>query len=150
MIITKLPNSEQSYKGKVKTHNYKYGSSIFSIMSSVNEFLEEILDTCGGLGRFQWLLLVSVIFGKISITWTTLMMSFGGAIPDWACQWGNGTEVYENIASKTQTCSPPTNYSELSCTRKMFDDSMNTVVNEVTMILILLSCIIPRFTMKTT
>jgi hypothetical protein len=23
-VITKLPNSEQSYKGKVKTHNYKY------------------------------------------------------------------------------------------------------------------------------
>jgi hypothetical protein len=22
-VITKLPNSEQSYKGKVKTHNYK-------------------------------------------------------------------------------------------------------------------------------
>jgi hypothetical protein len=22
LIITKLPNSEQSYKGKVKTHNY--------------------------------------------------------------------------------------------------------------------------------
>ena len=22
MVITKLPNSEQSYKGKVKTHNY--------------------------------------------------------------------------------------------------------------------------------
>jgi hypothetical protein len=23
-VITKLPNSEQSYKGKVQTHNYKY------------------------------------------------------------------------------------------------------------------------------
>jgi hypothetical protein len=24
-VITKLPNSEQSYKGKVKTHKYIYG-----------------------------------------------------------------------------------------------------------------------------
>lgn len=100
-------------------------------MSTISDFLEETLEACGGLGRFQWLLMASIIGGKISITWTTLMMSFGGAIPDWHCEWGNGTKTFDNITGKSQTCSSPTNYSELTCTRKIYDNSMHTVVNQV-------------------
>ncbi|XP_063443225.1 solute carrier family 22 member 21-like [Mytilus trossulus] len=99
-------------------------------MSSVSEYLENTLEECGGLGRFQWLLIASIIGGKISITWTTLMMSFGGAIPDWSCQWGNETTILQNITIESKTCHPPQNYSDLECVRKVYDDSMHTVVNQ--------------------
>ena len=29
-VITKLPNSEQSYKGKIKAHKYSVGTRFFS------------------------------------------------------------------------------------------------------------------------
>ncbi|CAG2187838.1 OCTN [Mytilus edulis] len=99
-------------------------------MSSVSDYLENTLEECGGLGRFQWLLIASIIGGKISITWTTLMMSFGGAIPDWSCQWGNDTTIFQNITIESKTCHPPQNYSDLACVRKVYDDSMHTVVNQ--------------------
>lgn len=110
---------------------HQWNNYLAGVMTSVSDFLEEILEECGGLGRFQWLLLGSIICGKVSITWTTLMMSFGGAIPDWRCEWGNDTVTYENITGESQTCSTPTNHSDLTCIRKVYDDSMHTVVNQV-------------------
>ena len=100
-------------------------------MTTVSEFLEDILEKCGGLGRFQWLLLASIIGGKITITWTTLMMSFAGAIPEWSCKWGNETDIHKNITTKPKTCTPPKNFTELGCVERVYDIEMNTVVSEV-------------------
>jgi hypothetical protein len=45
-VITKLPNSEQSYKGKVKTHNYinRQNQSI-SVLSLMLANFEQAFDT---------------------------------------------------------------------------------------------------------
>ena len=47
--------------------------------SDLNEYLENIIDDLGGLGRFQWILIIIVLGSKISVAWSTLMMTFGGA-----------------------------------------------------------------------
>jgi hypothetical protein len=48
--------------------------------SDLNEYLENIIDDLGGLGRFQWILIIIVLGSKISVAWSTLMMTFGGAV----------------------------------------------------------------------
>lgn len=101
-------------------------------MSSISDFLENTIQKCGGLGRFQWMIIGSVLGGKISVTWSMLMMSFSGAIPDWSCQWGNQSE-YILTLNTTQTCNPPSNYSGFTCTKKNFDPSLHTVVSEVSL-----------------
>ena len=62
--------------------------------SDLNEYLENIIDDLGGLGRFQWILIIIVLGSKISVAWSTLMMTFGGAVPEWHCNWKtvNGVE----------------------------------------------------------
>jgi hypothetical protein len=101
-------------------------------MSSISEFLENTIQKCGGLGRFQWMIIGSILGGKISVTWSMLMMSFGGAIPDWSCQWGNQS-AYVLTLNATQTCNPPSNYSGFTCTKRNFDTSLHTVVSEVSL-----------------
>ena len=45
-VITKLPNSEQSYKGKVKTHKYIYRQNQSTTNTSI--FLQLDLTCCLG------------------------------------------------------------------------------------------------------
>ncbi|CAG2199735.1 OCTN [Mytilus edulis] len=59
-----------------------------------------------------------------------LMNSFGGAIPNWSCQWGNQSSFTVDIHGTYNTCSAPSNYSDLICVRKTFDPSLHTVVSE--------------------
>jgi hypothetical protein len=43
-VITKLPNSEQSYKGKVKTHNYRTEcDNIHKVIEQHGEYMENFL-----------------------------------------------------------------------------------------------------------
>ncbi|VDI60528.1 MFS transporter, OCT family, solute carrier family 22 (organic cation transporter), member 4/5 [Mytilus galloprovincialis] len=98
--------------------------------ASVTDFLEDTLKKCGGLGRFQWMIIASVLGGKVSVTWSMLMMSFGGAIPNWSCQWGNQSSFTVDIHGTDNTCSAPSNYSDLICVRKTFDPSLHTGVSE--------------------
>jgi hypothetical protein len=55
-VITKLPNSEQSYKGKVKTHNYinifdiyvtEYGTALTTILPILFLYLNTVIVTAG-------------------------------------------------------------------------------------------------------
>jgi hypothetical protein len=59
-LITKLPNSEQSYKGKVKTHNYinrqnqsttgklsEYGTALTTILPILFLYLNTVIVTAG-------------------------------------------------------------------------------------------------------
>jgi hypothetical protein len=66
--------------------------------SDLNEYLENIIDDLGGLGRFQWILIIIVLGSEISVAWSTLMMTFGGAVPEWHCNWKtvNGVEYTTN------------------------------------------------------
>jgi hypothetical protein len=45
-VITKLPNSEQSYKGKVQTHNY-YGTALTNILPILFLYLNTVTVTTG-------------------------------------------------------------------------------------------------------
>ncbi|KAK3095465.1 hypothetical protein FSP39_015004 [Pinctada imbricata] len=109
-------------------------------MTKANELLERIIDQCGGLGRFQALAIVVFLISKGSVTWSTMMMAFGGAIPDWWCLWnnqsisqqtGNGSHIVRSLKS----CSAPRqgneSSGEISCSSREFATDKWTVVSEV-------------------
>ncbi|CAG2192065.1 OCTN [Mytilus edulis] len=60
-------------------------------MTDLNEYLEETIDKIGGFGPFQWILVLLIFGSKITDNWSTLMMTFGGAVPNWRC---NLTTLY--------------------------------------------------------
>ncbi|VDI81806.1 MFS transporter, OCT family, solute carrier family 22 (organic cation transporter), member 4/5 [Mytilus galloprovincialis] len=99
--------------------------------SDVNEYLENILDDVGGLGLFQWILITIVLGSKISVSWSTLMMTFGGAVPDWHCFWTtvNGTEYYTN-QTFMKTCELYNTSEPVMCQSQIYDPDMATVVSE--------------------
>ena len=100
-------------------------------MATISEYLDATLEKCGGFGRFQLLVIGNIFLGEISVAWSILMMTFGGAIPDWYCKWGNDTSILKDINSTVKSCSPPSNYSHLKCSEKVFDASLRTIVAEV-------------------
>jgi hypothetical protein len=104
----------------------------------VNELLENIVSETGGLGRFQFIIISLINFGKFPITWSIMMMTFGGATPDWWCyDFRNSSILKEdkNIYNKSMVTSffkmCNVNGSE-SCNSVYFDPDMNTVISEVT------------------
>ncbi|XP_062570126.1 solute carrier family 22 member 4-like [Saccostrea cucullata] len=106
-------------------------------MTSLNVLLEDVIDKCGGFGRFQWTVVSLAMLSKVACAWGILMMQFGGAIPDWWCQWSNQTLFslkYTNHSSSFESykvCSPPQNESSFSfCSNFRFSTDMNTAVNE--------------------
>ena len=117
-------------------------------MKTTSEYLEQVLEETGGFGRFQVLLHGSILLSKVSITWSLLIMAFAGAEPDWWCLYPNTTltPALSNYSSAAvagsnvtpaalgtlrayKACTPPSN--ETSCQAFLFDDSMNTIINEV-------------------
>jgi hypothetical protein len=98
----------------------------------VNDYLENILDDLGGCGRFQFLLTFYVLGTKVVVSWSALMMSFGGAVPEWSCTWEDSLgEKYMPNATFTKKCSIENSSMDFTCVNKQYDDSMSTVVNEV-------------------
>ncbi|XP_071143317.1 solute carrier family 22 member 4-like [Mytilus edulis] len=97
----------------------------------LNEYLENLLLELGGLGRFQFVLTLIVYGSKATIAWSTLMMSFGGAIPDWTCTWKTdlGNEYISN-SSFINKCSFKNNSDDVHCDSKAYDTSMSTIVSE--------------------
>ncbi|XP_048746739.2 organic cation transporter protein-like [Ostrea edulis] len=114
-------------------------------MKTVSEYLENVLQETGGFGKFQFLLHGSILFSKVSITWSLLIMAFAGAAPDWWCVYSNATHVpavsnnsaignstvhsvVHDVLQACKTCTPPANDS--ICQVFVFDDSMKTIINE--------------------
>ena len=98
----------------------------------LNEYLENVIDDIGGLGLFQWMLIIIVLGSKVSVGWSLLMMAFGGATPDWYCDWK--TEAGDNYTLNKQynkICSWDNTSISLVCAEKHFDPGMATVVSEV-------------------
>jgi hypothetical protein len=79
-------------------------------MKTVSEYLENVLQETGGFGKFQFLLHGSILFSKVSITWSLLIMSFAGAAPDWWCVYSNSTHVpgASNYSISTDISATPT------------------------------------------
>ena len=104
----------------------------FQIKMDLSEYLEKVIDDIGGLGRFQWMLIIIVLGSKATIAWSMLMMAFGGAIPDWYCDWK--TEAGDNYTFNKQSnkkCSWYNTSISLVCAEKHFEPRMSTVVSEV-------------------
>lgn len=98
----------------------------------LNEYLENLLYRLSGLSLFQFLLTLIVYGSKASVAWSTLMMSFGGADPEWTCTWktenGFSVRMNESIYNK---CNFESNFSSVRCESRQYDGSMHTTVNEV-------------------
>ncbi|XP_060063863.1 solute carrier family 22 member 21-like [Ylistrum balloti] len=117
-------------------------------MSATSAYLEGLIDECGGFSKFQVIIFTIVMTSKFSATWSTLMMTFAGAIPDWDCIYDESlgtlsnqsvvtnTSMYdENFSNSSyQQCQPPENATADRCMEYRFKDDMNTVVNEWTLV----------------
>ncbi|XP_062619785.1 solute carrier family 22 member 4-like [Saccostrea cucullata] len=105
-------------------------------MDAISDLLEDIVKECGGFGKFQWILILILFGTKITVTWSMLMMTFGGATPDWWCNVSKMKSSY-NLTSWTNSsaselfkkCHPPANMTG-SCDSMSFSSEMNTVVSE--------------------
>ncbi|XP_060063907.1 solute carrier family 22 member 6-A-like [Ylistrum balloti] len=106
-------------------------------MSATSAYLEGLIEQCGGFSRFQWIMFSFMIYSKIAVTWTMMMMTFAGAVPNWQCGFTNqsipGTNQsmdVNNIYYIDKQCFPPENMSVQNCQEFKFSDGMSTVVNE--------------------
>ncbi|KAL4241074.1 hypothetical protein ACF0H5_001852 [Mactra antiquata] len=94
---------------------------------SYNVQLEDIIRDTGGCGRFQWITAIIVHASTCITSWSMLAMTFNGQQPDFMCSKadiGNSSvnqSVFDNVCHVNQTD---------SCGGYIFNDDMNTVVNE--------------------
>ncbi|XP_063402940.1 solute carrier family 22 member 6-A-like [Mytilus trossulus] len=101
-------------------------------MTDLNEYLEETIDDIGGFGLFQWILVILIFGSKITDNWSTLMMTFGGAVPNWICNLTtlDGLEINEYNISDLEFCELTTSNSSVKCNSRLFEPEMSTVVSE--------------------
>ncbi|KAJ8313015.1 hypothetical protein KUTeg_010388 [Tegillarca granosa] len=76
-------------------------------MKVTSEWTEKLILECGGFGRYQIILIIVLFFfGKMSPTWSLLVMSIAGAIPDWWChETGLDNITRRNNSEYFQKCS---------------------------------------------
>lgn len=104
-------------------------------MSSSGQILEDLLEECGGFGRFQTMLLVTVLLSKMCTAWSQFMMTFAGAYPDWWCDW-NTTDAMTSLTDQNnslyKTCDIAVNNTNVTneCSRYIFDETMTTAISE--------------------
>ncbi|VDI42438.1 Hypothetical predicted protein [Mytilus galloprovincialis] len=102
-------------------------------MTDLNEYLEETIDNIGGLGRFQWIIIVLLFGSNISDNWSNLMMAYGAAVPNWRCDMTsleglNFTKA--NNISDLKICEFKDNSISIMCKSRLYDPGMSTVVSE--------------------
>ncbi|XP_061184251.1 solute carrier family 22 member 15-like [Saccostrea echinata] len=102
----------------------------------LNHLLENVLLDTGGLGCFQFIIIAVINLVKFPITWSVLMMTFGGATPDWWCDdYRNSSMLEEDKDAGNESvtsflfkkCS--VNGSD-ACRDVHFDSDMNTIISE--------------------
>ncbi|VDI77243.1 Hypothetical predicted protein [Mytilus galloprovincialis] len=118
-------------------HNQNVAPSFSALLpdermsSEVNEYLENVLENIGGCGRFQFLLNFFVLGTKTVVAWSTLMMSFGGVVPDWTCTWNTDSgDKYMPNSTFVKQCSISNSTINPICSSRQFDSSKSTVVSE--------------------
>jgi len=97
---------------------------------SYSGLLEDLIHDVGGCGRFQWLTAFIGQTGKAIVAISMLAMTFNGQQPDFYCTTdrmhernGSGSALKYDNECKAKNVS--------QCDGYIFDESMNTVVNEV-------------------
>jgi len=96
---------------------------------SYSGLLEDLIHDVGGCGRFQWLTALVGQLGKAITAFSMLAMTFNGQQPSFYCKSQNDDiNMSEMVPAYGKDCSP-NNVTE--CGGYVFEDSMNTVVNEV-------------------
>lgn len=118
--------------------------------SEVNKLLEGILEETGGMGRFQFITITLINLCKVPITWSVLMMMFGGATPDWWCGGSRNSSLVsmdeytdaDNETMVTSSFKVCNMNGSLDCTFKVFDSDMNTIISEVTKFYLKKKCMV--------
>ena len=88
--------------------------------------LGEIIEETGGLGKFQIIIWLFVELCTLGHSWSLLLMSFGGAKPDYFCSNSiNGSELVENTTDVCQLT------DGTKCSAWTFAPDMRTIVTEV-------------------
>lgn len=96
---------------------------------SYSLLLEDLIHDVGGCGRFQWLTAIIGQSAKTIVAMSMLAMTFNGQQPDFYCthdHWTTNNSITEPTFDKQ--CEPE---NVTVCNGYVFEDSMNTVVNEV-------------------
>ncbi|XP_076078961.1 solute carrier family 22 member 6-A-like [Mytilus galloprovincialis] len=114
-------------------HKVLHNIQIRTQMTDLNEYLEETIDNIGGLGRFQWIIIVLLFGSNISDNWSNLMMAYGAAVPNWRCDMTsleglNFTKA--NNISDLKICEFKDNSISIMCKSRLYDPGMSTVVSE--------------------
>ncbi|XP_067669707.1 organic cation transporter protein-like [Haliotis asinina] len=95
--------------------------------------VEEIIEEIWTFGRFQKIMLVTVLGPRGLLGWSMLVMSFTGTIPDWWCipgsEGGNHSHHVNVSFDNTTFHKCYTDDDNATCIRK-YSDTYNTIVNE--------------------
>lgn len=93
--------------------------------------MESLMEEAGTRGRFQVLMVTAFKVGMLPVAWSMMQMSFVGLVPDWWCEPPSGSIFsYGNWSRDNATFHSCTRQNE-TCQNLIFDDSVRTVVNEV-------------------
>jgi hypothetical protein len=104
----------------------------------LNVLLENLITECGGVGRFQIVMIVIANALKLPVAWSMNMMAFGAAVPDWWCSddvieqnsTNDGADIMTPNHTAYQSCTA-VNTSQACSSYVWGDRDMRTVVSEV-------------------
>lgn len=91
--------------------------------------LEDLVHRMGGCGRYQWLTAIIVQSAKAIAAMSMIAMTFNGQQPDFRCR--GLVETPERDISFDNECKPENRTCDDGYDFENFEDSMDTIVNEV-------------------
>ncbi|XP_005092909.1 solute carrier family 22 member 7 [Aplysia californica] len=87
---------------------------------------EDLIDDLGGMGRFQILLIISVISCQFFTGWSMLQMSYAGLIPSFRCIVEDSVNVTRNTNQSLDVCE----VNGTVCSSYAFSGPAQTVITE--------------------
>ena len=122
------------------TEKHSGSSNGKTVSPDTHDDLEKLLDYIGGHGPFQFFVWTVGFGTKACVAGVFLFMSFAGATPDFWCasaSGGNGSEgmkeveMWKSVNGTENSLFKACSVNETSCSSFVFEDSMTTIVNEV-------------------
>lgn len=99
-----------------------------------SSLLEDLVTSTGGCGKFQWVTAIIGQSAKAIAAFSMLAMTFNGQQPNFYCHVRPETTSNTSVTPTFDKVCEPENVS--TCDNYVFDDYMNTVVNEVGVVMI--------------